>query len=76
MWTADCHGAAMLGWIACSVDIPTAPYHYVHGLEHRGSDVVCGATRPVLLACLAYMTASSLYRMLPRVSSADLHVCG
>jgi biofilm PGA synthesis N-glycosyltransferase PgaC len=72
MWDGiDCHRCRMLGWIACSWDEPDLRFTHFRpmGSSHKG--IVTGRMRHgfgqyFMGTGLAYMTASSLFRMMRR----------
>jgi len=71
MWDGlDCHRCRMLGWIACSLDDPELRLIHLRPMGSSDKGILTGRLRSgrgqyFLGAGLAYMTASSLYRMLP-----------
>ena len=70
MWDGlDCHRCRMLGWIACSLDDPELRLIHLRPMGSSDKGILTGRLRSgrgqyFLGTGLAYMTASSLYRML------------
>jgi len=70
MWDGlDCHRCRMLGWIACSWDDPELRLIHLRPMGSSDKGILTGRLRSgrgqyFLGTGLAYMTASSLYRML------------